>query len=402
VIPWRVMRPARSEALLLVVVLPALLVRCGARTAIEGRPDGGQNGCHPGAHIVPMGGFFCDLPGDTPAGMKLADGLCARKFADVRTPRAMAFAPNGDLFVSSPSAPTPGGAPPGIGGIFVIPDDDRDGIADTVCVYLQGPDLATVHGLAFRNDGELAYTLDHAVMSTRYAYGDRIGQRVSQEMIAELRVQTGIDRWTHGLAVGSDSTIYVSRGVYDSSDCSGRNLRSGSVLRVGGGHDLQGDLAIGGMRNPLYIRCAPWGSCYAAELSGRSWTSIGGHDKLIEIKDGDDYGYPCCVDRDKPVPGLNPAADCSAIASSIDEYHLHDTSFGFDWDARGLWPAPYTGALFMAFHGSFFEGPWLGTPRLGHDRSEHASTDCRDDVARIRLRNQRPDQRARDRCAHGA
>ena len=38
---------------------------------------------------------------------------------------------NGDLFVGSPLAATPGGAPQGLGGIYVLPDDDHDGIADS-------------------------------------------------------------------------------------------------------------------------------------------------------------------------------------------------------------------------------------------------------------------------------
>jgi len=66
---------------------------------------------------------FCDFGTDVP-GVTVPDGFCIRKFADVPTPRIMLFAPNGDLFVSSPKRITPGAAPPGAGAIFVFSGTD--------------------------------------------------------------------------------------------------------------------------------------------------------------------------------------------------------------------------------------------------------------------------------------
>ena len=108
----------------------------------------------------------------------------------------------------------------------------------------------------------------------------------------------------------------------------------------------------------MYINCSPWG-CYAAELTGDNWLGIGGTEKLIRLHDGDDYGYPCCVGHDLPVPGVQPPPDCSGVPVEVQSYPLHDTPFGFDWDLRGKFPAPYTGGLFVGFHGEF--GTWNGT-----------------------------------------
>jgi glucose/arabinose dehydrogenase len=133
-------------------------------------------------------------------------------------------------------------------------------------------------------------------------------------------------------------------------------------------------MVVSGFRNPMFMNCHPAGGCFAAELSGDGWTGIGGHEKLISVKDGDDFGYPCCVDHNIPRPDITPPPDCSATAVSSAVYHLHDTPFGFDWDASGKWPAPYTGGFFLGMHGSFFEGPWAGT-RLGWapiDSTTHA------------------------------
>jgi hypothetical protein len=40
--------------------------------------------------------------------------------------------PNGDLFVASPLTTGPGGTGPGRGEIVVLPDDNRDGVADAI------------------------------------------------------------------------------------------------------------------------------------------------------------------------------------------------------------------------------------------------------------------------------
>src|SRR5258706_1065986 len=101
-------------------------------------------------------GTFCALPAQEVPGVVVPDGFCFRKFANVPTPRVMAFAPNGDLFVSSPKDQTPGGAPPGLGAILVLPDDDRDGSADGILMFTPPSTLSSVHGVAFR-PGELLY-----------------------------------------------------------------------------------------------------------------------------------------------------------------------------------------------------------------------------------------------------
>src|SRR5262245_8417120 len=67
----------------------------------------------PPAPPPPLGVLFCDLPANAPDA-HVPDGFCVRRFAVVKTPRTLAFAPNGDLFVASPAIQTPGGAPPGL------------------------------------------------------------------------------------------------------------------------------------------------------------------------------------------------------------------------------------------------------------------------------------------------
>ena len=56
---------------------------------------------------------------------------CLVPFAKVKTPRVLAFRENGDLLVSSPLSNTPGQTDPGIGGVYVLYDDNQDGVADS-------------------------------------------------------------------------------------------------------------------------------------------------------------------------------------------------------------------------------------------------------------------------------
>jgi glucose/arabinose dehydrogenase len=244
-------------------------------------------------------------------------------------------------------------------GVYVLPDDDGDGVADSTEPYMSEAQLETIHGIVFK-DNELIYSLGDAVFSLPYAPGDRSIAGKAPTMIADLSDRGEVDRWTHGLAVGSDGSIYVSRGQLDNKTCPTPNPHSGSVLRIGPTHAMSGDMVISGCRNPMYLRCEPWGACYAAELSGDDWVGIGGKEKLIELKDGDDYGYPCCIDHNIPRPDIQPAPDCSGTSVSVQSYQLHDTPFGFDWDVANKWPKPFTGGFFIGFHGSFFDS-WQGT-----------------------------------------
>lgn len=314
----------------------------------------------------PDASTFCDLAGVPATGVTVPSGFCVRKFATmpVATPRVLAFAPNGDLFVASPHAFTPSGVPAGAGAIFVLPDDNHDGVADAISRYMEGSMMETVHGLLFSpmdgtHGSELWFTTETAVHALPYTSGDRRAPGGAPRMVADMSDLGVSDRWTHNLARSSDGTVFVSRGQYDNKSCPQRNRRSGAVLKIGTGHDLHGDIAITGLRNPLFMRCAPWSAaCFAAELSGDGWLGVGGVEKLVEIRDGDDFGYPCCINRNVPNPFISPPPDCSTTGVVVEPFPLHDTPFGFDWD-RGRWPAPYTNGLFVAQHGEV--GSWINT-----------------------------------------
>jgi glucose/arabinose dehydrogenase len=110
----------------------------------------------------------------------------------------------------------------------------------------------------------------------------------------------------------------------------------------------------------MYIRChRGFGHCFGNELTGDFWDQIGGTEKLIPIREGDDWGYPCCVQRGESIPPDDGGvtADCSTVPDPTQSLPLHDTPFGLDFEP-GTWPSPWQGRLFIALHGAFTT--WVG------------------------------------------
>jgi glucose/arabinose dehydrogenase len=307
------------------------------------------------------GPTWCDLPVPPDAeepGVIFppgSPGFCLRRYASVRHPRVIAFAPNGDLFVSSPGTTGPGGTGPGASSIFVIPDTNRDGRADGTLTYtmsspaVAGLDqLSTVHGLLFR-DGSLYFTTQNGVWRVPFASGDR---RLAAGVVPQRIAMLDSERWTHTLASGPDGTMYVSMGVYGSTMCPMANAHRGAILAIGPGHSMGGDIVARGFRNPMYIRCQTWG-CYAAELTDDGWRAPG-QEKIVQFSNNQDYGYPCCYDRNLPSP-VNTGTSCSNVIAGLAGYPVGYTPFGHDFEP-GNWPAPYNGALFVGLHGEV--GSW--------------------------------------------
>jgi glucose/arabinose dehydrogenase len=319
------------------------------------------------------GGFFCDLPGND-APLQVPEGFCIREFTSGVQPiieaRVLRFAPNGDLFVAAPSMTTPGGALDGPGAIVVLPDDDKDGRADSVltfagpsgrngstCATLEADpkNMACVHGLAF-TDKYLYFTRSDEVRRFAYTAGNRTAPATS-ELVATLG-GAGINdvRWTHTLEQPKDGSIYVSRGRMDTSACSTEEMKRGAVFALhvenNAALPITPELVADGFRNPMYLRCSPssCGDCYASELTGDNWDGVGGKEKLALLANkGESWGYPCCVARDKPAPAA-ATLDCSNVGRELVSIPLHDTNFGLDFD-RGGFPNEYKHGLFVALHG---------------------------------------------------
>ena len=350
----------------------ALIASCSSSSS---DPADGSAGAAGGP---PKGRTFCGLSGPVDPGIVVPAGFCIRTFAtkkDVTAPRVIRFSPSGDVFVTAPRAPTPGGSFGGLGAIVVLPDDNHDGVSDGPVTYAGGnfgnqsnaceqhdadpTDLSCVHGLAFR-DGYVYFTRRDDVRRFPFNAGDRTApSAVGEVVVATLGTSTK-DRFTHTLDASTTGPMYVSRGRFDAVACD-MSGPIGAVLAIDLGAPLPATPTVvsQGLRNPMYLRCHPsTGACFANELSGDNWSGIGGREKLAVISAGSDWGYPCCVGKGAPsAPGV-PTSVCASVDDALVSIPLHDTPFGMDFD-RGLFPPPYRGAAFIALHGAF--PTWVGT-----------------------------------------
>jgi glucose/arabinose dehydrogenase len=301
----------------------------------------------------PAGALWSASAAPAVPGAVVAQGFFLRRFATVVSPRSMSFAPNGDLFVTSPARGTPGGEGGGAGAIVVLSDDDRDGVAETH-TFLDG--VADVHAVAVRG-GFVYFTTERAVFRTPYTTGLR-REMPGMRVVAHEFMIGDESRWTHGLDVREDGTLFTSLSVWGTSRECGMRPSQGEIFR----RDASGARrVVQGLRNPLYIRCHPSEPlCLAAELGDDRGPTWGALEKLVALEDGmQEVGFPCCITQGRSSP-YNSGFDCAAVTPGVATFPLTATPFGMDWE-RGVWPGPFHRGLFVALHGSFYSSPkWAG------------------------------------------
>jgi glucose/arabinose dehydrogenase len=238
---------------------------------------------------------------------------------------------------------------------MLLADDNADGVAE---VHTFAESLQDVHGLAL-GDGFLYFTTTMTVWRTPYTPGQRreTGPRENMGMPASFG-QGG--RWTHGLARSAGGQLLASRGEYNT--CGSSPGGEISLVKMG-----SSTVVTRGFRNPMYLRCHHKDEICAATELGEDQMP-GAREKLIMVKPGTNYGYPCCYSTDKPV--MNATANaCAAVTREDAEFVLSETPFGLDWE-RELWPEPYRGGLFVALHGSFYTTPAWGGARLVYAKTD--------------------------------
>jgi glucose/arabinose dehydrogenase len=306
--------------------------------------------------------------------LRAPPGFCAHYYGNVPNARQIRIAPSGEAFVSSPITPTSGGGPGGRSAIVVLPDDDKDGTAEAPVTFLS--ELPSTQGLLFVQ-GFLYYQDVTRVRRVPYSAGQRTATGPGEAVI-DVQVYTSSIHWPKTFDLADDGTIYVGNGGDESETCTQPMPFHGGILRIDG--TSGGAQVARGLRNPIAVRCSHGHDlCFALELALDYSGGNGGREKLLPIRAGDDWGYPCCATAGVPYAGITPAPDCSGVAMEEASWTIGDTPFGLDFE-RGLWPAPYTGSAIVALHGALVTwaharvvaiavDPASGLPRGGSDLS---------------------------------
>ena len=339
-------------------------------------PDGSPADAAPDIAILPVGDATvahpCSLPGSIqysggsravvgglPPGapdlsfLQLPDGFCVHYFATVPNARQLRFAPGGELFVASPTTATTGGGANSSPAIVVIPDDDHDGLGDAQSQFMAGPPLASSQGMMFAN-GNFYYQSGTQILSMPYTSGERVAPGAGS-VVANITLYSSARHWPKPFDMADDGTIYVGNGGDQGETCDPSHPFHGGILSLG---SAAGVPIAKGLRNPIAVRC--WhghGTCFALELAKDYSATEGGREKMLQIHQGDDWGFPCCATANVPYAGISPTPDCSGVNADGDSFLIGDTPFGLDFEP-GLWPAPWTNSAIVTTHGA--AGSWTG------------------------------------------
>jgi glucose/arabinose dehydrogenase len=312
------------------------------------------------------------LPGGDPSWpsldfLNLPAGFCAHYYGTVGNARQIRFAPGGELFVASPTALTTGGnANAGKAAIFVLPDDNNDGVADAPSITFMsfpGTPGAMNQGMLFACDS--FYYQDGTppgtkIMRLPYKTGDRTPSGTSVQ-VADINGYTSPLHWPKTMDVADDGSIYVGNGGDQSEQCVSPHPFHGGIFKIDpapGGANPTGVQIAKGFRNPIAVRCARGhNQCFALELALDYSAGGGGREKMVPIRQSDDWGFPCCATAKLPYQGQPPSTDCSGVAAETNSFYIGDTPFGVDFEA-GKWKSPWTNQAFVVLHGA--AGSWTG------------------------------------------
>jgi glucose/arabinose dehydrogenase len=355
--------------------------------ADSGFPDTGPASCPPAMLDGGVAaGTFCSLPGSivytaggpraVPGGtggapclswLHLPVGFCAHYFATVPTTRQLRFAPDGRLFAASPSQGTTGGANNGTNAIVVLPDDNKDGVADDTVTFLGGKasPLPATQGFVFTG-GYLYFQDFSSINRVAFKNGD-MSPSGAVELVANITLPQAYEHWPKPMDVAQDGTFYVANGGSQSDMCVSSNPTRGAIVKLTGSTT---SVVAKGFRNPIAVRCEKnHDVCLAAELALDYSGDQNGREKIVPIHQGDDWGYPCCATANTPYKNVvyadtHATPNCSGVATESDGFVIGHTPFGIDFET-GKWPAPWTNRVFVTLHGVF--GSWVGARVVGID-----------------------------------
>jgi glucose/arabinose dehydrogenase len=302
------------------------------------------------------------------------NGYCAHHFANVPETRQLRVSPSGDLFAASPSAATAGSEnKTGVGAIVVLPDDDHDGFADTTLTFLGN--LPQTQGLSFAA-GYLYFQDQASLKRVAFKSGDR-SPSASIETVTTITAgdaQQFPVHWPKLVDVAKDGTVYFTNGSDQGEQCfspaqTAQMPPTGTIFKVA----TDGTLSIvaRGFRNPIAIRCeANLDVCLVAELARDGSGDEGGREKLVPVRQGDDWGFPCCAAANLPYEDeeyqdnghVLTASDCANVTPETVSFAIGHTPFGVDFET-GNWTAPWRNRAFVALHGVV--GSFVGSRVVG-------------------------------------
>lgn len=315
-------------------------------------------------------------------------GFSVASYAELRGPRMMTYAPNGDLFVSSPST----------NSIFVLRDTNNDGVFEARGVFadgttapspapvsvatngrpapvlgvLEGPQalipnppactpppdyrrlgpggLRLPFGLAFHGSYLYVGNTD-SLVRFEYKSGDMAARGAPEKL---LDLPTGGHSTRNIVFNGAGTKLYIAVGSASNSDA-GEDCRRAAVLEVNP-DGTAARIYASGIRNPVGLTVQPGTDVVWVATNERD--NLGDDlvpDYATSIKDGGFYGWPYSYigqHYDPKYVGAFPDLVNRAIVPDV-LLPAHSAALGITFYTGSQFPARYRNGGFVALHGSW-------------------------------------------------
>jgi glucose/arabinose dehydrogenase len=272
-------------------------------------------------------------------------GFQANVYAEgLSEPRFIAFGPDGALYV----------AERGAGRITRLPDDNRDGRADTLQSFAE--ELDEPHSLVF-HQGAWYVGVPSGVVRLVDENGDGTAE-IQEAIVDDLPPGSHATKTVEFLP---DGRMVVSIGS-SCNACQEEDPRRAAIIVYDDASGSNPQLFATGLRNAVGLAIHP--------QTGELWATNNGRDLMGDdlppetvyiLNEGADYGWPACHSGDVPDPELGGPTACEGVAQPLITMQAHTAPLGLTFytgnstgDSTGdSFPADYAGDLFIALHGSW-------------------------------------------------
>jgi glucose/arabinose dehydrogenase len=346
----------------------AVLVACSTGTP-AGAPTDSTTTPSVGAPQAPRSAELAEVTVDVPDDMAQAPfdeprralvpaGWTLSVWARTPKPRLAAWAPDGALLVSIPSA----------GQVLSV----RPGRTDVLLEGLNQP-----HGLTFAAD-TLYIAESDRVDAYEYRDGTADARRTIADGLPDARSPDLRGAYSHALksvAIGPDGAVYFSIGSTGNISEEDRtaNPPRATIMRVPAGGGAMEPFATG-VRNGTGLAVAPDGSVWTAVNNRDNVANPGTgvvdpayvddhpRESVARLTPGRELGWPFCNPDGGPADleliadvQTNPdgdALDCAALPRIEQSLVAHSAPLGMSFTAGQL-PPPYDSGALMGVHGSW-------------------------------------------------
>jgi glucose/arabinose dehydrogenase len=255
--------------------------------------------------------------------------------------RFMAWSPEGDLLISETVQTN--------GKVYVLPDRDRDGLADDRVVFAQG--LRSPHGLAFYQ--HYLYVAEETRVVRFVWQGGQPAAGPPEVIVDRL---PGGGHITRTIGFGPDGKLYLAVGS-SCNVCVEADQRRAAITQYnpdGSG----GRLYARGLRNAVGMAVHPetkeiWVSQHERDMIEPDHQDLPPEEINI-LRDGGDYGWPYCHSDRVPNPEFNDAQRCANTIPPALTIQAHSGPLGLTFlDKASNFPEEYRDDALLALHGSW-------------------------------------------------